>query len=124
MTMRIRYDDPTNNNEEYWNGDIYLDELLKDILVAVEQKNVCVGDIKIQNLDGYYDEDEENEDDREEFWSLRQLVEHIDEYGYDDKKDSLYLGETFEDADDLVKKFKYSPKIKEYLINVGYNIKK
>lgn len=120
MTMRIRYNDPTDDNEEYWMGDIYFDELLEEILEAVENKNVPVGDIMIQNLNGYYDESVEEEDDREEFWSILKVVEHIDEVGYGDGADGLYIGETFEDADALVKRFKSSPKIKTYLLDVGY----
>lgn len=120
MTMRIRYNDPTDDSEEYWMGDIYFDELLEEILEAVENKNVPVGDIMIQNLNGYYDESVEEEDDREEFWSISKVVEHIDEVGYSDGADGLYIGETFEDADALVKRFKSSPKIKTYLLDVGY----
>lgn len=101
-------------------GYIYFDELLEEILEAVENKNVPVGDIMIQNLDGYYDESVEEEDDREEFWSILKVVEHIDEVGYNDGADGLYIGENFEDADALVKRFKSSPKIKTYLLDVGY----
>ena len=120
MTMRIRYNDPTNNGEEYWNGDIFFDELLEDFIEAVEKKGVYPCDIIIQNLDGYYDEDEEDEDDREEMWSAKEMLEYIERIGYEGGIDSIYLGETPEESRKLLNRFKHSPKIKEYLLELGY----
>lgn len=99
---RIRYDEPsTNYKEEYWNGDIFLDELLMDIIDAVKNKNVCPFDIIIQNLDGEYDERIEEVDDREEMWTINQIIDYIDD------------DEVFIEDRSLICKLKEIPSIKE-----------
>lgn len=48
MAWRIRYDIPkTNYEEEYWHGDLNLDELLCEIHKALSEEDVCPSDIII-----------------------------------------------------------------------------
>lgn len=102
---RIRYDEPSKNyKEEYWNGDIFLDELLEDIIVAVTQKNVHPFDIIIQDLDGAYDETIENEDDREEIYSMAELVSYIE------NNEHVFL-----EDESLLEKLKEIPQVRELL---------
>ena len=102
---RIRYYEPsTNYEEEYWNGDIFLDELLEDIIEAITEKDICPVDIIIQNLDGDYDESVEEVDDREEMWTINELIDYIEE------DDDVFI----EDRN-LINKLKEIPSIKELL---------
>ena len=50
---RIRYlqDDEKGGISEYWLGDIFIDEVLHEIIKAVTKKDICLEDIVIQDLE-------------------------------------------------------------------------